>query len=411
MSRNVGRNIGAIAADAVASTLGNMVVDRIQGASIAKTSAPGSTDLLTQQAIAAVNGQVLPAAIGGGGSGFMPLDTSYNGNAGLFGVAGGAMTTLDAVTSAASVDALAASRVPYSGAAVLCGPVSMGLGDPTSLSGARPFYVEFDEPFLGAQVAGPGAGETTLAAIARGVRGGYAGLIDPNPKAAYAGKLLNDASQSFEQFGRQLIGAQSADEARANWAVGNYGMAAVKEVQAFAEAGLTVMGGSGALRQVFTRTVESGYGLAADTAAQTGGAGSTRFLRTEGLGPHSTMADLRATGALPGDQGGILSDRTVRFGDVYELAILGGRRVEFSLVTERIDGSVVKKLYSGDAWTSPVPRDARLIGHVPPNENAFQMWPSAQDMNMVNARYFRELSTNSGVAPMPTRIFGGRKYR
>ena len=103
-----------------------MVADRMQGASIAKSSAPRSTDLLTQQAIAAVNGQVLPGVIGGVGSGFMPLDTSYNGNAGLFGAVGGITTTLDAVTSAASVDALAASRAPYSASSLLFGP-SLGL--------------------------------------------------------------------------------------------------------------------------------------------------------------------------------------------------------------------------------------------------------------------------------------------
>jgi len=122
------RRCRAIAADAVASTVGNMVADRMQNASIAKTTAPSSTDFLAQQAIAAVNGQVLPGAIGGVGSGFMPLDTSYNGNAGLFGAVGGVTTTLDAVTSAASVDALAASRARYSASSLLFGP-SMGFSD------------------------------------------------------------------------------------------------------------------------------------------------------------------------------------------------------------------------------------------------------------------------------------------
>lgn len=140
---------------------------------------------------------------------------------------------------------------------------------------------------------------------------------------------------------------------------------------------------------------------------QTGGVGGARFVRTEGLGTHASIAELRGTGALPGEQGVIITDRTVRFGDVYELGTLGGRNVEFSLVTEWSDGQLVKKLYSGDAWTSPVPRDARLIGHGHPNENAFQMWPSAQDMNVVNARYFRALQENPNAMPAPTRIFWG----
>ena len=113
------------------------------------------------------------------------------------------------------------------------------------------------------------------------------------------------------------------------------------------------------------------------------------------------------TGALPGSKGVTLTDRTVRFGDIYDLGCLGGRNIEFSLVTERVDGKLVKRLYSGNAWTSPVPRDSRLIGHVHPNETATQLWPSPGDMNTVNARYFRELQLNPNAKPKPTRIFWG----
>jgi hypothetical protein len=128
-----------------------MVADRMRGASVAKTSVPRSTDLLTQRAIAAVNGQVLPGAIGGVGSGFMPLDTSYNGNAGLFGGVGGVPTTLDAVTSAAAVYALAAYRAPYSAVTLLSG-LGMGIpAAPTPLA-AEPFETSFAEPRPGVQM-------------------------------------------------------------------------------------------------------------------------------------------------------------------------------------------------------------------------------------------------------------------
>ncbi|MBY4770294.1 polymorphic toxin type 43 domain-containing protein [Burkholderia ambifaria] len=143
--------------DAVASTVGNMVVDQVQGASVAKNGVPSSTDLLTQQAITAVSGQVLPGAIGGVGSGFMPLDTSYNGNVGLFGGVGGVPTTLDAVTSAAAADALAASRAAsaYSAATLLNG-LGMGVPSaPTQLAG-EPFRTSFAEPQPGVQVADNG---------------------------------------------------------------------------------------------------------------------------------------------------------------------------------------------------------------------------------------------------------------
>ncbi|MGU7783244.1 LysM peptidoglycan-binding domain-containing protein [Burkholderia sp. PU8-34] len=63
-------NAGAIAMDAVAGTIGNMVVDQI-------ASTPTSTDLRTQQAIAAMNGQILPGGVGASGIGFVSADTSY----------------------------------------------------------------------------------------------------------------------------------------------------------------------------------------------------------------------------------------------------------------------------------------------------------------------------------------------
>ncbi len=98
------------------------------------------------------------------------------------------------------------------------------------------------------------------------------------------------------------------------------------------------------------------------------------------------MAELMETGALPGSKGVTLTDRMARFGDVYDLGRLDGRNIEFSLVTERVEGKLIKRLYSGNAWTSPVPRDSRLIGHGHPNETATQLWPSPGDMNTVNAR-------------------------
>ncbi|OXI87196.1 hypothetical protein CFB40_16100 [Burkholderia sp. AU31652] len=407
---SLGRNIGAIAADAVASTVGNMVADQMQAASAAKNNAtpmhPDDAQFLgaLTGAIEAYSNTPSPyagAQFAGPGAlesvrelGFLPTmevrpDRAWiDGGSGAYGPGYGG-----ALAAWSSSDLVDTSKVDLNAAAF------------RSAMNAAP-ALSWDA-LSGVQAAGPAAGEIPLDAAIRGYRGGYAGVLDPSPGAAYAGKLVGDAAQSFKNFGYQMIGAESADAARAAWNNGNYGTAAAKQLQAFGEAGLALMGGGGALRQAFARTVESTVGTSVEMAAQAGGAGGARFVRTDGLGTHSTMAELRTTGALPGEQGVILSDRTVRFGDVYDLATLGGRRVEFSLVTERVDGAVVKKLYSGDAWTSPVPRDARLIGHVHPNENAFQMWPSTQDMNMVNARYFRELTSNPNATPLPTRIFWG----
>ena len=98
---------------------------------------------------------------------------------------------------------------------------------------------------------------------------------------------------------------------------------------------------------------------------QLGGVGAPQFFRTEGLGSHASIAELKATGALPGEEGVIITDRTVKFGDIYDLSTQNGRRVEFSLVTEKVDGSLVKKLYSGDAWSSPVPVNSSRLLRMP----------------------------------------------
>ena len=151
-------------------------------------------------------------------------------------------------------------------------------------------------------------------------------------------------------------------------------------------------------------------GLAAESniLRQAGGIDrAAAYPRTAGLGTHASMAELRTSGALPGVDGVILTDKTVLYADVYGLATQGGRRVEFSLVSETVDGAQVRKLYSGDAWSSPVPRDARLIGHAHPNPGATQMWASSADMEIANARYFRSLQANPNARPLPNHIFWG----
>ena len=59
------------------------------------------------------------------------------------------------------------------------------------------------------------------------------------------------------------------------------------------------------------------------------------FYRTSDLGTHSSISELMQSGALPGTQGVTLTDRTVRFGDLYDLGTLDGRKIEFSLTTAK----------------------------------------------------------------------------
>ncbi|MBB5407657.1 MULTISPECIES: polymorphic toxin type 46 domain-containing protein [unclassified Paraburkholderia] len=89
--------------DAIASTIGNMVVDRV--------AASDTTALSTQQAIDGVTGQILPGGLGGVGIGFVA--PAYSSNAPLFGVYGGLVDN---------------SESSYSASSTLFGP-SMGLPD------------------------------------------------------------------------------------------------------------------------------------------------------------------------------------------------------------------------------------------------------------------------------------------
>ncbi|TKC89446.1 hypothetical protein FAZ69_10945 [Trinickia terrae] len=107
---SLGRNVGAIAADSFASTVGNMVITQVQASSIGKTD-------YTKQAIENMNAQVLPGGWGGVNSGFVPPP-----------------------------------ETPYSGASLLYG---LGMGAqaaPTPLAG-KPFQAQFDPPQPGVLVA------------------------------------------------------------------------------------------------------------------------------------------------------------------------------------------------------------------------------------------------------------------
>ncbi|WP_208455878.1 hypothetical protein [Burkholderia gladioli] len=180
----------------------------------------------------------------------MPVEpTPYSNAALLYGAYGGLVDT---------------TPTTYSNASTLYGP-SMGVpAAPTQLAG-QAFSAQFPDALPGALVAGPGAGEIPLDAAIRGYRGGYAGVLDPSPTAAYAGKLVGDAAQSFKDFGYQLAGAASADAARAAWNNGNYGLAVAKEAQAFGEAGLALTG-IGEIAQPATMAARKFAGAFAEVA-------------------------------------------------------------------------------------------------------------------------------------------------
>lgn len=109
---------------------------------------------------------------------------------------------------------------------------------------------------------------------------------------------------------------------------------------------------------------------------------------------------------MPGQRGVVITDRTVNFGDLYTLSQNAGG-IEFSLVSQRVYGQLVKVLYSGDAWVSPVPFGARPIAHVHPNVIPGQEVPSLADINLLSDRYYEKLLANPNARPEPSRIVWG----
>ena len=213
---------------------------------------PGNSvsDWLTGQAIDGTNGQILPGGLGGVGSGFVVPETTYSGNTALYGAYGGWVDS--GPIEQPSIDPATAASLnltPDEARNLTMEQAQRSIIDPSlNGPGVDVHAVPYPEisgvplPEAGSTVGTPGANESSFDAFVRGARGGYAGVLDPSPNAAYAGSLVNDAAQSFKRFGYQMIGAQSADEARAAWNSGHRSLAAAKELQAFGEAGLTLMG-------------------------------------------------------------------------------------------------------------------------------------------------------------------------
>ncbi|MGU7783237.1 hypothetical protein [Burkholderia sp. PU8-34] len=108
-----------------------MVVNNVQAASV------DSTTRRTQDAIAAVNGQILPGGLGGVGSGFVAPESTYSNAALLYGAYGGLVDT---------------TPTSYSNASVLYGVGGGAPAAPTVLAG-QPFKAQFSDALPGIQVA------------------------------------------------------------------------------------------------------------------------------------------------------------------------------------------------------------------------------------------------------------------
>jgi hypothetical protein len=120
--------------------------------------------------------------------------------------------------------------------------------------------------------------------------------------------------------------------------------------------------------------------------------------RTPGLGPTATTAELLQSGAIPGREGIILTQRNVVFNDLWQLSDKSG--VEFVLTRE--NGQFM--LRSGSPTSAPIPVGFRPIVHTHPlDDHGFNsLLPSRADINVLNDYWARNPSIQRPVSQIIT---------
>ncbi|QPF74663.1 LysM peptidoglycan-binding domain-containing protein [Roseateles sp. DAIF2] len=120
--------------------------------------------------------------------------------------------------------------------------------------------------------------------------------------------------------------------------------------------------------------------------------------RTLELGPTSTTSELLQTGAIPGRDGVVLTQRHVSFNDLWKLSDNSG--VEFVLTRE--DGQFM--LRSGSPTSAPIPGGVRPIVHTHPldGDGLNSLHPSRADINVLNDYWARNPTTQRPVSQIIT---------
>ena len=133
-------------------------------------------------------------------------------------------------------------------------------------------------------------------------------------------------------------------------------------------------------------------------ALEQGGLTRLATPRTPGLGPTSTTAELLQSGAIPGREGVVLTQRHVGFNDLWQLSENSG--VEFVLTRE--NGQFV--LRSGSPTSAPIPGGVRPIVHTHPLDElgANSVLPSRADINVLNDYWARNPTIQRPVSQIIT---------
>ena len=255
---DVGRNIGAISMDAIGSTIGNMVVTQVAGDSVKSP---------TQQAISGVTGQMLPVGLSGLGYGFAapetPVGQSFSSSYNPYNTSSNSDAT---VRSLNLTPGQARELVkPDNGPSIV---------DMNSPSGA------FTEPVPYPNIRVSELPAFTLNDRATAISGNVLDTA-PHPFGALASNFAGELWQGTKQLAYGMVGAESADVARENWAAGNYLTAGAKGAQSLMEAGLAITG-TGPVFRVGAGMVAEGVGLASRAFGPTVDALATKMFTSSG---------------------------------------------------------------------------------------------------------------------------------
>ncbi|MCC8444339.1 hypothetical protein LN449_17695 [Xanthomonas cannabis] len=120
--------------------------------------------------------------------------------------------------------------------------------------------------------------------------------------------------------------------------------------------------------------------------------------RTSGLGATSTTTELLQTGAIPGREGVVLTQKTVPFRDIWQLSDKSG--VEFVMTRE--NGNFV--LRSGSPTSVALPTGVRPITHTHPLDfdGINSLMPSRADINVLNDYWARNPTISRPVSQIIT---------
>lgn len=242
---SLGRNIGAVTMDAVASTIGNSVVDQMAASSTQKIYGidDGNTQVGPDFRLAGASNGATGFRSGYSASENMGTDTGQGalGNSRDAGIAIPQRAVQSAINLQTGDSSLQTIEVTENRASVAGsnGQSYTRYGETTVDADGMTIYHAFGHQGAMDQI------DESARNFAYGYDQGnnYRSVMDPPiTNSEFAGRLAGDSVDSFKRFGLDLIGKTDTDAVRANWNAGNRGTAILYGMRAVGSAGTTILG-------------------------------------------------------------------------------------------------------------------------------------------------------------------------